>query len=253
MSELSRSVKVEDHPIIFSHRGLNLEAPENTMAAFRLAHARGVQWIETDIDVIADETPILMHDATTDRTTNRPGSVYDLRREDLSDLDAGSWFGPQYVGEPVPTLDDLVAFANETGMNLNVELKANQQGKERSLILVEKVAESLSKLEDHVSVMICCFSPLLLAEYGRRDPSMDLALLTDRHTLTPDWRSILELAGATYLHPEHSSLTPELTQSIRDAGFGINPWTVNSMARANELINWGCTGIITDVADVMMR
>lgn len=237
---------------IFSHRGLNRFAPENTMSAFDRSVQSGATWIETDVDIIADDTVIVMHDSTTDRTTNQSGSIYDLTRHDLDSIDAGSWFSQDFAGEKVPTLDDIVAFANKHQVNFNIELKANKQGKDRSIKLVEATIDSLAKLAPNIEIIVSCFSPLLLAELGKRAPQYSLALLTNAYTLNEDWLSVLQMCGATYLHPEHTSLTRDLTSQIREAGFKINPWTVNSMARANELINWGCTGIITDVADKML-
>ena len=59
--------------------------------------------------------------------------------------------------------------------------------------------------------------------------------------------------GASYIHPEDTGLTREKVRAFRDAGFGVNVWTVNSLARANELFNWGATGIFTDVAHLIPR
>lgn len=95
-----------EHEVI-AHRGLNHRAPENTLAAFRLAAESGCRWIETDVDVMGDGTPIIIHDTRLDRTTNRSGYFYDLQSSDLP-IDAGSWFSSEYVGEPVPTLRQLV-------------------------------------------------------------------------------------------------------------------------------------------------
>ena len=96
--------------MVFAHRGLNRLAPENTMPAFELAADAGATWMETDVDIISDGTAILIHDSTLDRTTNRTGSIYDLTAADLPNIDAGSWFGPEYVGTRIPTLRDLVEF-----------------------------------------------------------------------------------------------------------------------------------------------
>ncbi len=72
-----------DQRIVFAHRGLNTIAPENTMSAFKLAVEHGVQWIETDVDILGDGTVIVCHDTTLDRTTNLTGSYYGLTAADL--------------------------------------------------------------------------------------------------------------------------------------------------------------------------
>ena len=72
-------------------------------------------------------------------------------------------------------------------------------------------------------------------------------------TLCEDWRTTLEIVGADYIHPEDSGLTREQVQAFRAAGYGVNVWTVNSLSRANELFNWGATGIFSDIAHQIPR
>ena len=93
---------------VLAHRGLPSAAPENTMAAFRAAADAGASWIETDVDLLADGTPVLIHDTALERTTDRGGSIYGLRAADLEHIDAGRWFGPDFVGERLPTLEAFV-------------------------------------------------------------------------------------------------------------------------------------------------
>lgn len=234
---------------IFAHRGLNRQAPENTIAAFEAAWKAGVPWLETDTDRILDGTPIVMHDSHTDRTTNRSASLYDLSLDELRALDAGSWFSPEFKGEHVPTLAETIDFINAHPINLNLELKGNEQGKEGSIALIESVLAELSRLNDGIDVMICSFSPLMLAETHRRAPELPLALVTMRGLLGDDWRSVMELCGATLLHPEAEMLNPDMVAAVRAEGYDVNPWTINDRALANQLLNWGCTGLITDIAD----
>ena len=239
-------------PIVFAHRGLPTRAPENTLAAFRLAREAGARWLELDVDILADGTPIVLHDSTLDRTTNRSGSIYTLSSGDLSQVDAGAWFSPQYAGEPIPTLAEVVGLLNETGMHCNVELKSNEVGAAASLTLVENTLRELENLNANCEIIISSFNPLLLAEVHRSAPQYTLGALFDRTTLHADWRSIAELCGATYIHAEdHPSLTQFLPRA-QEAGFGVNVWTVNSRGRANELFNMGATGVFTDIVNEMI-
>jgi glycerophosphoryl diester phosphodiesterase len=240
--------------VIYAHRGLNHAAPENTLAAFAAASRSGVTWIETDTDILADGTAVIMHDSRTDRTTNRSGSIYDLTTSDLDTIDAGSWFSEDFVGERVPTLRELVSFLGPHDLNLNLELKGNTQGRDRSIRLVETVLEELRRLRPGTRVLISSFSPLLLAEVHRRTDAYELAWLVDKGGIGEDWRSVMELCGATALHPSTAVVSDRrVVDEIRRAGFGVNVWTVNSVQEANKLANWGCTGIITDIADQMVE
>ena len=241
-----------DEHVIFAHRGLNTLAPENTMAAFRLAQEHGVTWLETDVDVLGDGTVITCHDTTLDRTTNCSGGYYALTAADLENIDAGSWLSPEYAGERIPRLSDLITFMNETGMNCNIEVKSNEAGKDMTLMLINNLLRELENLNPSNQVIISSFNHVLLYELNKKAPKLPIGCLYDTSTLREDWKSILELVGADYIHPENTGLTREKVRAFRDAGFGVNVWTVNSPARANELFNWGATGVFSDVADQLL-
>ena len=237
---------------IFAHRGASAIAPENTMAAFKKAVEAGATWIETDVDVLKDGTPILIHDSSLDRTTNRSGSYYDLTVSDLDGIDAGSWFSPEFAGERIPTLAQLVAFMNKTGLNANIEIKSNEAGAQMSLQLVDAILKELEAL-DGPQVIISSFNHVLLKIFKDKAPQYSVGALFVAENLWDDWKSILELVGADYIHPDDSTLTRAQVQAFREAGYGVNVWTVNCPARANELFNWGVTGIFTDVAHQMLK
>lgn len=234
---------------VIAHRGLNTIAPENTMAAFRLAHERGVKWLETDVDILADGTPIICHDTYLDRTTNRTGKFYGLTAADLDNIDAGSWFSADYKGEPLPRLATLVDFLNETGMNANIEIKPNEAGRDMSLRLLEAVAHEIKRVEPGIEILVSCFNHVMLAKFKEMMPHIPVACLYTKDSLWPDCFTTLQLVGADFIHPEDASMTRERIQLAREFGIGVNVWTVNSRARANELFNWGATGVISDVAD----
>lgn len=229
-----------------AHRGLSALAPENTLAAFRLAAQKGFTWIETDVDLAACGTAVLLHDTDLDRTTNLTGSLYLRTAQELAQADAGSWFAPQFSGEHVPTLAELIDLMNELELNANIELKSNEQGATRSYELIEAVIAELSRLAPQRRVLISSFNHLLLAEFKRRAPGYEVAALMSRDTIGPDWLSVLELTGASAVHPESQGLTRGQVQAFCAAGYEVNVWTVNSRDRANELFNWGANAVFTD-------
>src|SRR5690606_19888430 len=81
---------------VIAHRGASAYAPENTIAAFRLAKESGADWFELDCHLSADGHPVVIHDATVDRTTNGQGYVREMSLYDLQNLDAGSWKAPEF-------------------------------------------------------------------------------------------------------------------------------------------------------------
>src|SRR5690606_3020467 len=115
-----------------AHRGASTVAPENTIAAFRAARDQGARWVELDVALLADGTPVVIHDVTLDRTTNGKGPLGEMTAADLAGLDAGSWFGAQFAGERLSTLPDVLTALGELGLNVNVEIKQHAHHKSLS-------------------------------------------------------------------------------------------------------------------------
>ena len=108
---------------IIAHRGAMMLAPENTLASQRLAYELGADVVECDIRLSADNVPIIMHDHSLDRTTNTTGPVAARTLQELKQLDAGSWFGPQFAGERMPTLAEMLEVAKTYNRQLLLDIK----------------------------------------------------------------------------------------------------------------------------------
>lgn len=113
-----------DNIYVAAHRGWSTKYPENTMPAFRAALELGVDQLETDVRVTKDGELVLIHDGTVDRTTDGTGRVYDMTFEELQQLDAGSWKSPEFAGERIPTLLQLMELVKDhPTITLDIELK----------------------------------------------------------------------------------------------------------------------------------
>ena len=109
-------------PLVIAHRGASGSAPENTMAAFSLAVERGAEVVELDVQMTADGYPVVIHNATVNRTTDGTGLVREKTLAELQTLDAGSWFETRFAGERVPTLEEVVTWARGR-VALAIEIK----------------------------------------------------------------------------------------------------------------------------------
>ena len=89
-------------------------------------------------------------------------------------------------------------------------------------------------------------------KFHEHAPQYAIGVLYETVALYDDWLSVLELCGATYIHVEDAGLTQGRVRQFVDAGYGVNVWTVNANDRANQLFNWGCSGVFTDNADRML-
>ncbi len=111
------------HPRLIAHRGGGALAPENTLAGLRTAASLGYRGVEFDVMLSADGTPVLIHDETLERTTDGRGRVADASDAELARLDAGSWHGEQFAGEPLPSFGDAAELCLALGLWANVEIK----------------------------------------------------------------------------------------------------------------------------------
>src|SRR5207253_1198529 len=97
-----------NHPMLIGHHGVPAVAPENTLAGIRVACNLGIPGVEVDVRFTADRIPVLIHDRDVSRTSNGVGNVDQMTLAQVRDLDFGSWYGPEYAGETIPTLQEFL-------------------------------------------------------------------------------------------------------------------------------------------------
>lgn len=161
-------------PIILGHRGDKVHAPENTLAAFKLAIDNGADGVELDTKLTADDVVVVMHDQTVDRTTDGHGSLSKYTLAELRDLDAGSHFSAEFRGECVPTLEEVFAVMGQRGI-IDIEL-TNYASPGDALPV--KVAELIKRHNLADRVFVSSFHPLNLIRSSRLMPDVPAGLLT---------------------------------------------------------------------------
>ncbi len=241
--------KIEtDVPRIIAHRGASGTAPENTIAAFRKAAELGATWVEFDAKLTRDNHAIVMHDDELGRTTNGAGKVAQTDWAQIAGLDAGSWFGAKYAGEPVPTLSATIAALSELGLGANVEIKPCL-GREREtghIVAAQLVEEWPASIP---APLISSFSAVSLAAARDVAPKIPRALLAGRIKL--DWDEQLSALDCNALHTNHKYVNAVELGQLRAAGYAVRVYTVNDPVRARTLFEWGVDGIFTDYFDRM--
>jgi glycerophosphoryl diester phosphodiesterase len=116
------SASADTDPVVIAHRGDRAAAPENTNSAFRQAVSKGADIIELDVRFTYHGFPVVIHDATVDRTTNCTGAVNRHSRASLAKCDAGSWFGSKFRGERVPTLNSALGAIKKASSSTIVDI-----------------------------------------------------------------------------------------------------------------------------------
>lgn len=239
-----------------SHRGESADAPENTMAAFRLAWERKIPAIELDVHLTKDGVLIVSHDANTRRTTGTAKVIKESTYEELKSLDAGKWKDPRWAGETMPTLEQALATIPE-GARCFIEIKV---GAEAIPALVEAVRKSGKKAEQ---LAVISFQADAVAESKRKLPEIKAFYLSGfrQGAKAGEWQpSIDDLIakakeiGADGLDLAYKGPLDRATvEQIKAAGLGVYAWTVDDPAEARRLIEAGVDGITTNKAAWMQE
>src|SRR6266436_7743602 len=162
-----------------SHRGASGHAPENTLAAFKKAVALGATFIETDLQLSRDARFVAIHDDTLDRTTNGQGKVHDQTLGTLRKLDAGSWFGSEYTGERIPTLEEILEFSKKNDVVFYLELKpSGSWGGEHALIGALRESREIPR------AVVISFDASIVLSLRKIEPTLMTGLLYDGQVIS---------------------------------------------------------------------
>lgn len=227
---------------IIGHRGASGHAPENTLAAFKKAVALGATFIETDLQLSRDARFVAIHDDTLDRTTNGQGKVHDQTLAALRRLDTGSWFGSEYAGERVPTLEEILEFSKKNDIVFYLELKpSGSWGGEHALI------GALRESGEVARVLVISFDPAILASLRKIEPTLMTGVLYDGQL--PDPLKTAVEVGARQLVARADLVTPAMIVEARKRDLQVVCWTVNHPAHIRLLMAAGVDGIMSDYPD----
>jgi glycerophosphoryl diester phosphodiesterase len=230
-------------PIAFAHRGASPDGRENTLAAVERVVALGFAYLETDVRVSRDGVPVLMHDASLDRTTDRTGAVAELPWSQIARARvAGS--------EPVPRLDELLASFPRLRVNLHVKTAA----------AVGPMAEAVTRANALDRVCVGAFQdwyvaaartalgPGLCTSLGTRGVvALKLASLRGEHR-------VVRSAACAQAPPRLGAVGVIDRRFVRTAhrsGIAVHAWTVNDPAEMRRLLDLGVDGIMSDRAETL--
>lgn len=232
--------------LVIAHRGACRRAPENTLAAFRLAAELGADAIELDAKLTADGHVIVMHDQTLDRTTQGHGLVAHHTLAQIKALEAGAHFSVEFAGEPVPTLAQVLQAVGNR-LLINVELGNYATPLDR---LAEAVVDVVRAHAMQPRVLLSSFNPIALHRARRADPSIPVGLLLMPREAT--WQRLLFylLSPKDFLHLHDRLITPGRVARESRAGRPVIAWTVNDAGRMEALLRMNVHGLITDVPEL---
>jgi glycerophosphoryl diester phosphodiesterase len=242
------------YPKIIAHRGGGKLSPENTLAGLRCGLGHGFRAVEFDVMLAQDGVPVVLHDPYLGRTVKGFGSVSAYPSGALARMDAGSWFGAGFADETVPLLTQFIAYCQAHGIWMNIEIKPVPGFEAATGQVVAELVRSC--FADQIAAgdvarvpLLASFSAVALAQAQRVAPDLARAWLVDR--IPDDWHAQARALAIVALHVNHRHVTPDLVRSVHQAGLGMFCYTVNDVARARELLDWGIDAFCTDRIDLI--
>lgn len=232
------------YPQWIAHRGGGKLAPENTIAAFKAGQYYGFDMAEFDVKISADGIPFLLHDDNLLRTTGIAGLASAKTMADLHGIDASNNY-PNYSGTSIPSLAEVAEYCISENIAVNIEIKPT---KGQDIDTAEIIGEVALELWKDAAI------PPLFSSFSVKSLSALQSVLpeTRRGLLIEDWVSddivlsqLKKLACVSINAPDRC-ITKEKIELCHTHGYAVLVWTVNDMSRAQQLIEWGVEGIITD-------
>lgn len=238
--------------LIGAHRGSRTSHPENTLSA--LKHSMGrCDFVELDVQLSSDKVAVIMHDETLERTTNVkeryktrvPYKLSDFSYAELASLDYGSWFYANEIRpEPLLTLKKVLKFVKDNQLYVNIEIKDMHDSfsdEEVVSIILKEIKES--KTQEFV--LISSFRHEYLSLCKKMQANIPTAALAEKEHPKNLLKYLKSLKIDAY-HFSDKLVDKKIVDILIDAGIYINIYTVNNIARRQQLFDMGVNGVFTD-------
>ncbi len=249
-------------PLVIGHRGYCQLAPENTLPSFKLALAAGADLVELDYYHSRDGKLVVIHDRELDRTTDATNRwhqkkilVESMTAAELQSLDAGSWFDPKFAGTKMPLLAEALDMIQQGGVTL-IERKS---GPPADCIRLLRDKNLINK------VVVQSFDWEYLRTFHEQEPEQVLGALgpTDRLSdgsqpvsrtkeLSAAWLDELQKTGAKVV-VWSAKVSRQTVQLAHHRGLRVWVYTIDDPAQANELLDLGVDGIITNNTSLIRK
>lgn len=246
-----------DVPIIYGHRGMSARAPENTMAAFGLLLEEAIPGVELDVHQCGSGEIVVSHDDNLVRTA---GVELALRQSPLGAIqehDIGSWFGPEFAAERVPTLEQVFALlGNRVVYDIEIKPYGTFLGGPRDGGIEEAVKQLIERHGLADRCMVSSFDPLLINRFRKLTREIPTALIYASARDLPF--AVRNGRGRLFSRPDHlkpriECARPSLVKRLSARGRRVIPWTVDDPVEALRLVAIGVHGLISNVPDQLIR
>jgi len=218
-------------------------APENTFAAFELALTQGADVIELDVHPSSDNQCVVIHDETLERTTNGHGIVSETTLAELKRLDAGSWHGPEFAGQEIPTLDEVLAWARGRCV-LDIEIKADPVPYAG---IEPRVVDLIRHHNMQDDVIVISFDHRVVKRVKEIAPEIATGILYNCRPIDP--LALAWAASANAIMPTCDFCDAETIERAHAAGMSVNSWATSDPAVIARLASLGVDSICSNHPD----
>lgn len=229
--------------LIFGHRGVPDETPENTIASFQRAVELGLDGVELDVQLCSSGELVVIHDEEVGKLTDGTGAIKDITFDYLRGLDAGFRFSNEFKGEKIPTLEEVLGVLGEK-MIVNIELKTRSIPGDG---LEEKVVALVEKMGLGSSVILSSFNPFSIRRARIANPDLKTALLfSDDQPIHLRRAWGLRFVKVDAVHPRFPLVGDKWMKRARANNWIVNTWTVDKASKARKLFEMGVSVAITN-------
>ncbi|MYL44239.1 glycerophosphodiester phosphodiesterase [Virgibacillus halodenitrificans] len=228
---------------IASHRGDLKHAPENSMSSIRSAIRKGVDAVEVDVAMTKDGVIVLSHDLDLKRVAGVSDKISNLTYEEIKQIDIGRLYGEEFIGERIPTLDEVLKVMQENDTKLIIDLKSAETGRG----FAEKIVKLVEKNDSDHLAYVQSFSYELLQDIRKRNETIKIGQILflsagNLSKLDVDFYTIRE-----------SMLTERFIERAKKQNREVWVWTVNIKRNMKEVLKYDIDGIITDYPERAQR
>ena len=234
---------------IIAHRGYSGRAPENTLAALDAAVAAGADAVEFDVQPAACGTPVLFHDPMLGRTTNGVGPVKRRPLGLLKALDAGSWFGPEYSGEKIPTLEEALEQVAGKVDQVYQDIKGY-----RELEDLDRMVHITREAAMAQATVFVSSDWVVMNHLRRVAPEIRRAYLVEGPDRFPEAMDRSAVDGGSFLSMEIEFCLggPEKVLEAVESGVEVVTWTVNDPQASARALALGIRRFTTDEVEALL-
>ena len=255
MHNLTKLYENPEKIVVTAHRGLSGRYPENTLPAFQAAVELGVDIIEFDVRGARDRTPVVLHDATLDRTTDGTGSPGDYSVAELQQHNASYWEGDHVTGRrlsraarpdvSIPTFEEVLRqMKGKVGFNIQVY--------ETDPPLLSAVCRLYDAYDLYQDGYLTVSTHADAEKVRRLNPRIELCVLETQGHMGPQELRRYKHFGCRFVQPRRDDVTPSFCRHVKDLGLFANMFYSNTDEDNRRFIGYGIQGILTDYPDVLL-